>query len=62
MSREETYCVKEKTFTKNNNPIVKTFKNGNKYVQSTCLISGNKKVVLLNLMENLMENLINKHI
>ena len=43
MSREETYCVIEKKFTKNNNPIVKTSKNGNKYVQSTCLICGNKK-------------------
>ena len=41
MSREETYCVKEKKFTKTNNPIVKISKNGNKYVQSTCLICGN---------------------
>ena len=42
-SREETYCVKEKKYTKNINPIIKTSKNGNKYIQRTCLICGNKK-------------------
>ena len=42
-SREETYCVKERKYTKNINPTIKTSKNGNKYIQSTCLICGNKK-------------------
>ena len=42
MSREETYCVKKK-FTKSINPIAKISKNGNKYVQSTCVICRNKK-------------------
>ena len=42
-SREETYCVKERKYTKNINPTIKTSKNGNKYIQSTCLIYGNKK-------------------
>ena len=40
---EETYCVKEGKYTKNINPTIKTSKNGNKYIQSTCLICGNKK-------------------
>ena len=40
---EETYCVKERKYTKNINPTIKTSKNGNKYIQSTCLICGNKK-------------------
>ena len=43
MPKEETYFVKEKKFTKSINPIIKTSKNGNKYVHSTCLICGNKK-------------------
>ena len=42
-SREETYCVKERKYTKNINPTIKTSKNGNKYIQITCLICGNKK-------------------
>ena len=42
-SKEETYCVKERKYTKNINPTIKTSKNGNKYIQSTCLICGNKK-------------------
>ena len=42
-SRKETYCVKERKYTKNINPTIKTSKNGNKYIQSTCLICGNKK-------------------
>ena len=50
-SREEKYCVKERKYTKNINPTIKTSKNGNKYIQSTCLICGNKKVVLLNLFK-----------
>ena len=43
MPKEETYCVKEKKFTKNVNPIVKISQNGKKYLQSTCVICGNKK-------------------
>ena len=43
INREETYCVKEKQYTKKINPIIKTSKNGNKYIQSTCLICGNKR-------------------
>ena len=43
MPKEETYCVKERKFTKSINPIIKTSKIGNKYIQSTCLICGNKK-------------------
>ena len=39
----ETYCVKERKYTKNINPTIKISKNGNKYIQSTCLICGNKK-------------------
>ena len=42
-SREETYCVKERKYTKNINHTIKTSKNGNKYIQSTCFICGNKK-------------------
>ena len=42
---EETYCVKERKYTKNINPIIKTSKNGNKYIQSTCIICGNKKSI-----------------
>ena len=29
MPKELTYCVKERKFTKNINPIIKTSKNGN---------------------------------
>ena len=65
-SREETYCVKEKQFTKNINPIIKISKNGNKYIQSTCLICGNKKVVFLKnlLMEKnlIMEKIMEKNL
>ena len=43
----ETYCVKERKYTKNINPIIKTSKNGNKYIQSTCIICGNKKSFFL---------------
>ena len=39
----ETYCVKERKYTKNINPTIKISKNGNKYIQSNCLICGNKK-------------------
>ena len=42
-SREETYCVKERKYTKNINPTIKTSKNGNNYIQSTCFVCGNKK-------------------
>ena len=34
----ETYCVKERKYTKNINPTIEISKNGNKYIQSTCLI------------------------
>ena len=49
---EETYCVKERKYTKNINPTIKTSKNGNKYIQSTCLICGNKKSSFLKSLQN----------
>ena len=51
-SREETYCVKERKYTKNINPTIKTSKNGNKYIQSTCLICGNKKSSFIKSLQN----------
>ena len=52
----ETYCVKERKYTKNINPTIKISKNGNKYIQSTCLICGNKKVVFLKKIKNNIYN------
>ena len=51
-SREETYCVKERKYTKNINPIIKTSKNGNNYIQSTCFVCGNKKSSFIKSLQN----------
>ena len=51
-SREETYCVKERKYTKNINPIIKTSKNGNNYIQSTCFVCGNKKSSFIKSLKN----------
>ena len=55
-SREETYCVKERKYTKNINPTIKTSKNGNKYIQSTCLICGNKKSSFIKTLQGRPKN------
>ena len=51
-SREETYCVKERKYTKNINPILKSSKNGNNYIQSTCFVCGNKKSSFIKSLQN----------
>ena len=55
-SREETYCVKERKYTKNINPILKSSKNGNNYIQSTCLICGNKKSSFIKTLQGRPKN------
>ena len=61
-SREETYCVKERKYTKNINPTIKTSKNGNNYIQSTCFVCGNKKSSFIksSLQQNNQNNQNNK--
>ena len=59
-SREETYCVKERKYTKNINPTIKTSKNGNKYIQSTCFVCGNKKSSFIKSLQNNHQNRKNK--
>ena len=59
-SREETYCVKERKYTKNINPILKSSKNGNNYIQSTCFVCGNKKSSFIKSLQNNQQNNQNK--
>ena len=55
-SREETYCVKERKYTKNINPTIKTSKNGNNYIQSTCFVCGNKKSSFIKTLQGRPKN------
>ena len=55
-SREETYCVKERKYTKNINPILKSSKNGNNYIQSTCFVCGNKKSSFIKTLQGRPKN------
>ena len=59
-SREETYCVKERKYTENINPILKSSKNGNNYIQSTCFVCGNKKSSFIKSLQNNQQNNQNK--
>ena len=60
-SREETYCVKERKYTKNINPTIKTSKNGNKYIQSTCFVCGNKKSSFIKTLRGQSQSLQNSN-
>ena len=55
-NREETYCVKERKYTKNINPTIKTSKNGNNYIQSTCFVCGNKKSSFIKSLQGQQNN------